>query len=42
MEPDVEALLVRRERDASFECYLVPIDACYELTGIVRAAMAWI
>jgi hypothetical protein len=36
MEPDVEALLVRRSRDASFECFLVPIDACYELTGIVR------
>jgi Family of unknown function (DUF5947) len=36
MEADVEALLVRRGRDAGFECFLVPIDACYELTGIVR------
>ena len=36
METDVEALLVRRGRDAGFECFLVPIDACYELTGIVR------
>jgi Family of unknown function (DUF5947) len=36
MEPDVEALLVRRARDQHFECFLVPIDACYELTGIVR------
>lgn len=36
MEPDVEALLVRRGRDGGFECFLVPIDACYELTGIVR------
>jgi hypothetical protein len=36
MEADVEALLVRRGRDGSFECFLVPIDACYELTGIVR------
>jgi hypothetical protein len=36
MESDVEALLVRRERDRDFECFLVPIDACYELTGIVR------
>jgi len=36
MEADVEALLVRRGRDASFECFLVPIDVCYELTGIVR------
>jgi hypothetical protein len=35
MEPDVEALLVRRNRD-SFESYLVPIDACYELVGLVR------
>jgi uncharacterized protein DUF5947 len=36
MEPDVEAFLVRRSRDGSFECFLLPIDACYELTGIVR------
>ena len=35
IEPDVEALLVRRRRDA-FESYLVPIDACYELVGLVR------
>jgi hypothetical protein len=28
----VEALLARREADA----YLVPIDACYELTGRLR------
>lgn len=33
--PDVEALLVRRV-DEGFECYLVPIDACYELVGIVK------
>ena len=36
MEADVEALLVRRSRDGRFECFLVPIDSCYELTGIVR------
>jgi Family of unknown function (DUF5947) len=36
MEADVEALLIRRGRDGGFECFLVPIDACYELTGIVR------
>src|SRR5262249_1521253 len=39
IEPDVEALLVRGSRSGSaegFECYLVPIDACYELTGVVR------
>jgi len=35
---DVEALIVRgpsRER-TGFECYLVPIDACYELVGELR------
>jgi hypothetical protein len=36
--PDVEALLVRRAGEG-FECYLVPIDACYELVGLVR--MHW-
>jgi hypothetical protein len=35
LAPDVEALLVRRTGDG-FECYLVPIDACYELVGLVR------
>ncbi|MDQ6669860.1 MAG: DUF5947 family protein [Chloroflexota bacterium] len=35
LEPDVEALLVWRS-DAGFECFLVPIDACYELVGRVR------
>jgi hypothetical protein len=33
---DVEAVLVRREGDGSFTCLLVPIDACYELVGLVR------
>ena len=33
--PDVEAVLLRR-LDDGFECHLVPIDACYELVGIVR------
>jgi hypothetical protein len=33
--PDVEALLVRRG-ERGWECYLVPIDACYELVGLVR------
>jgi uncharacterized protein DUF5947 len=38
--PDVEALLVYRERNASqFEAFLVPITACYELVGRVR--MRW-
>jgi hypothetical protein len=38
LEPDVEALLVYR-RDSAYECFLAPIDACYELVGHVR--MNW-
>jgi hypothetical protein len=34
-EPDVEAILIRR-MDDRFECFLVPIDACYQLVGTVR------
>lgn len=36
MTPDVEALLVNRVRDAR-EYYLVPIDECYKLVGLIRA-----
>lgn len=36
LEADVEALLVRAPRGGAFECFTVPIDACYELTGLVR------
>jgi len=36
IEQDVEALLINRRRGGNFECFVVPIDACYELTGIVR------
>ncbi|TQK42755.1 hypothetical protein FBY35_4190 [Streptomyces sp. SLBN-118] len=37
LEPDVEALLLRREQGGSrTECYLVPIDICYELVGRMR------
>ncbi|MDQ6617062.1 MAG: DUF5947 family protein [Actinomycetota bacterium] len=37
LEPDVEALLVRAERrGGGVECFLVPIDACYELVGHLR------
>ena len=43
LQPDVEAFLVRA-RDARAgrppECYLVPIDACYELVGAAAAAVA--
>jgi hypothetical protein len=35
LAPDVEALLVRRTDD-QVECFLVPIDACYELVGLLR------
>jgi hypothetical protein len=34
-EPDVEAILIRDTGDG-VECYLVPIDACYQLVGTVR------
>ena len=38
--PDVEAFLVRsaerRSGEATAECYLVPIDVCYELVGELR------
>jgi hypothetical protein len=33
--PDVEAVLIRRLADA-VECYVVPVDACYELAGRMR------
>lgn len=39
MEPDVEALLVRRGdagRGGQAEALLVPVDACYRLVGLVR------
>jgi hypothetical protein len=35
LEPDVEGLIVRRT-SAGYECYLAPIDACYELVGRVK------
>jgi Family of unknown function (DUF5947) len=38
--PEVEAILVRHDgRGGAVECFLVPIDACYELVGTVR--MYW-
>jgi hypothetical protein len=37
LRPDVEALLVRVDPTRSRqECYVVPIDACYELVGRLR------
>lgn len=38
LRPDVEALLVYRNREG-FEFFSVPIDACYQLVGLVR--MHW-
>jgi len=35
MEPDVEALLLNRIRDTR-DYYIVPIDECYKLVGIIR------
>jgi len=41
MEPDVEALLVNRVKrldgDSRHDYYLVPIDWCYKLVGLIRA-----
>lgn len=36
LAPDVEALLVYGRKLTGFECFIVPIDACYELTGLIR------
>ncbi|MBV9160778.1 MAG: hypothetical protein JO281_04295 [Pseudonocardiales bacterium] len=38
LRSDVEALLVYKG-DSGFECFAVPIDACYQLVGLVR--MYW-
>jgi Family of unknown function (DUF5947) len=35
LEPDVEALLVNRTRGAR-DHWLVPVDRCYELVGLIR------
>jgi hypothetical protein len=35
MQPDVEALLCNRLKDAR-EYYLAPIDVCFELVGLIR------
>lgn len=36
LSEDVEAVLVYRRRGAATRAYVVPIDACYELAGLVR------
>ena len=37
LEPDVEALLINRVKDTR-EHYIVPIDACYQLVGLIRVS----
>ncbi len=37
LEPDVEAVLIQRTRDAS-RSFVVPIDAAYELVGLIRTS----
>jgi hypothetical protein len=37
-DADVEAVLVSRT-DAGVECFVVPVDVCYELAGRMR--MLW-
>jgi hypothetical protein len=37
LTPDVEALLINRVRD-SREYYIVPIDTCYQLVGLIRVS----
>ncbi len=37
IQPDVEALLVRRDRQTS-QAFIVPIDAAYELVGLIRVS----
>jgi hypothetical protein len=40
LQPDVEAFLVRADRGVGgAECFVVPIDVCYELVGRLR--MLW-
>lgn len=34
-QPDVEAVLITRDA-AVIDCFVVPIDACYELAGLMR------
>lgn len=36
LQPDVEAVLVYGRPGGGFDCFLVPINACYELVGCVK------
>ena len=35
VEPDVEAILIQRNREIS-RCFIVPVDSAYELVGLMR------
>ena len=37
IKPDVEAILIQRNRDLS-RAFIVPIDSAYELVGLIRAS----
>jgi hypothetical protein len=37
LQPDVEAVLVYRPRGGDAQSFVVPIDVCYELVGLVRS-----
>ena len=39
LAPDVEAILVNRTSDATYELFLIPVDECYSLVGELR--MKW-
>ncbi|GAC1502712.1 MAG: DUF5947 family protein [Vulcanimicrobiaceae bacterium] len=39
MESDVEAFLLRRERNGPEQYFIVPIDRCYELAGAIK--LSW-
>jgi hypothetical protein len=36
LRSDIEALLINRMRGTTYAYYLVPIDECYKLVGIMR------
>lgn len=36
VEPDTEAVLIRTDTGSEPECYVVPVDRCYELVGTLR------
>ncbi len=36
LAPDVEAILIHRRKDGPARCAIVPIDAAYELVGVMR------